>query len=573
MIIARTYTVGDNGTVRKLVDLTTPWIDVSVGLSIPAAASYPLYDVETDPLDGNKVFAVGRGFSSAFAFGIYVSTDGGVSWYIPGGNYQTNMDPIGNLNWYEVWVLDSNNIMVSGQRGYVAISTDGGLTFNLTTQLPALIPFPLASPVIPNVYSVHFISPTVGVVGLEGHVALTINAGLTWTILNGGNIIIDGPSQLINGTGIRMTADQQNIVVLGQSAIFQSLDGGLTWSNVFDFLLRNGVHLTWTTEQDLWAFGNLGERINSTDGGSTWNIIAAGSIGGPDQRGGHFYIGQNGFFSQNDNVFSTNNGSASGVLSETAPYYVNAIWTNYREVCYTLTSCDQSANPFVVANDLSSYIGLVLQVCADDLLNPDFTGCKCFTVSVAPDCEGAIVLPTIDVYSDCIACEPVCYQLVDCLDANNIIITSDDLSAYVGTTVQLSECPDKCWQVTLALNCTGAVCVSEVIKTFTDCVSCLPPAPQPEPLVLHPRRIKPGYYTPGCSPEYTEKVSCAFADAQYNKMLVDRYGLTMCCEEDAIKWEIKMQLLDFKAIYDPELCKCFIQCCPPTCVDAILQVF
>jgi photosystem II stability/assembly factor-like uncharacterized protein len=573
MIIAKTYTVGDKGTVRKLVDLTLPWVDVSVSLVIPNASSHPLFDVETDPLDGNKVFAVGRGASSGSVFGIYVSTDGGSTWYIPGGNYQTNTVQ-GILNWYEVWVLDSNNIMVSGQNGYVAISNDGGLTFNLTTQLPALIPFPLGSPVIPNVYSVHFVTPTVGVVGLEGHVAMTINGGSTWAILNSGNIIIDGPSQLINGTGIRITADQQNIVVLGQSAIFQSLDGGVTWSNVYDFILRNGVHLTWTTEQALWAFGNFEERVNSIDGGTTWNIISAGSFIGPDQKAGHFYSGLNGFFSQNTELFSTNDGSLVGVPSDNSPNGINAVWTNFREVCYLLTSCDDTAAPILVGNDLSAYVGQAIRVCSTDIPDPDFEGCKCFSIAISQSCIGGITLPTIDIFTDCNTCTPVCYLLTDCTDPQNTILASDDLSQYVGLIVKLSECPDTCWQVTESVSCTGSVCVSEVIESFATCVECLPPVPVPDPLELHARRVKPGYYTPGCSPEYTERVNCNFAESMYSQMLVSRYGLTICCEDEWTDWGIKKVLLDFKALYDPSLCKCYLQdCCPPTCVEAVLQVF
>lgn len=577
MSTSRTYTVGDQGGVRRLTDLTLPWIDVSVSNVIPATALYPLYDVETDPIDGDKVFVVGKAPTEGAIFGIYVSMDGGNTWIVPGGDYQTNAVQ-GELNWYEVWVLDSNNIMVAGHNGYVAISNDGGLTFNLTTQLP-LLPTCVACPsIIPTVWSVHFISPTVGVVGLDAHVALTINGGATWTILNSGNVILEGsfPDQLINGRGIRMSADQQNIVVVGQPAAFQSLDGGTTWTNVYHFVQRNGQHLTWINEQELWAFGNLGERIKSIDGGTTWSVLGVGGVGGPDQLAGHFYLGQNGFFSQNANILSTNNGASSGSLSETSPYGINAVWTWYEGItCYTLISCDGSESPILVDNDLSSYIGDVIRVCPTDMEDPSITECKCFTITVAQGCLGAIsLLNTNLIYNDCISCTPVCYFLVDCTDPNNYITTSDDFSDYVGQIVKLSECPDTCWQVVRAANCQGAICVSEVIASFITCVECLPEVPLPEPLELHPRRIKPGYYTAGCSPEYTEKVSCNFGDQMYNQMLVDRYGLTICCEEDRIKWIIKKQLLDFKAIYDPELCRSSLSsCCPPTCLEVILQVF
>lgn len=575
MITSRTYTVGNNGGVRKLVDLTLPWVDVSVASSIPATSAHPLFDVETDPNDGNKVFAVGRGASAGAVFGIYVSTDGGTTWLIPGGNYQTNAVQ-GILNWYEVWVLDSNNIMVSGQNGYVAISNDGGLTFTLTTQLPSLPLCALCNSRVPAVWSLHFITPSVGVVGLEAHVALTINGGVTWTILNGGNVIEEGfpLQQLVNGRGIHVSADQQTIVVVSENAIFRSTNGGNTWSNVYSFQNANGRHLTWINDQELWAFGNLGERVKSTDAGATWTIINLGGPLGPDQLAGHFYDGQNGFFSQNADILSTNNGSLFGALSETSPYSVNAVWTFYRETCYRLISCDGSAQPIEVGNDLSANLGDVIRVCPDEVPNPDFDVCTCFTIFPG-SCEGAFMLPEpLSIFTNCEECTPRCYILVDCTDVTNTVLTSDDFEQYVGQVVKLSECPDTCWQVLESQSCTGAACVSEVIASFETCVECLPPVPAPEPLELHPRRVKPGYYTPGCSPEYTENVNCNFAEQMYNQMLVDRYGLTICCDESRIKWSIKKELLDLKALYDPSLCRCFLQeCCPPTCVEATLQVF
>jgi photosystem II stability/assembly factor-like uncharacterized protein len=573
MIIAKTYTVGDKGTVRKLVDLTTPWVDVSVALTIPNTSSYPLFDVETDPDNGDKVFAVGRGASSGSVFGIYVSTDAGATWYIPGGNYQTNTVQ-GLLNWYEVHVLDSNNIMVSGHNGYVAISNDGGLTFNLTSQLPSLVNSPGGPSSIPNVLSLHFITPTIGVVGLIGHVAKTINGGLTWVILNGGNIIQQGLYYLINARGIHLSSDQQTIVVLGETAIFQSLNGGITWANVYTFAQRQGQHLTWINDQELWAFANFGERVKSIDSGSTWSILDIGAPGFSDQLAGHFYFNQNGFFSQNTNILSTNNGALSGVVSEVQPNGVNAVWTFFRDTCYILTPCTGSLDPIIVNNDLSLYVGDVIRICPGEISNPALTECTCFSITQTQGCEGSITLPFLNIYDTCQECALKCYVLVDCTDVTNTIVTSDDFLEYVGQVVKLSECPDTCWQVLESLTCTGSVCVSEVIESFTTCVACLPPVPPPPPLELHPRRVKPGYYTAGCSPEYTEKISCNFAESMYSKMLVDRYGLTICCENDWTNWRVKKVLLDFKAIYDPALCKCYLQeCCPPTCVEAILQVF
>lgn len=676
MSITRTYTVGAAAGVHRLDNLTGLWTNVSITGSFPLASTFTLTDVETDPTNPDKVFVVGAGNAPDALYGIYVSLDAGANWFIPGGTYQTNLDVGNTLNWNEVFVLDSSNIMVAGRNGYVAFSTDGGLTFNLSTQIAAQIPCPACPPIIPNVFSLHFISPTVGVVGLLHWTALTINGGLTWSILNSGTVITGLPSGIMDtAVGIHLSSDQQVINALAQNAIYRSIDGGTTWNEVYTFTNNSGRHLTWINDQELWGFGNGGERTNSIDGGATWNIINAWSPAGPGQFAGHFYAGQNGFYSENFDILSTNNGSLSGIVSENAGFRIFAVWTGYvNTVCYELLACEQGISSILVDNDLSNYIGQTIQVCPSDLppaggsgmgnglpiipnpqdpgitryslvdccgllpsvivLNnlapyssggvvvipslslttcwkvekgtggptlglvdlsggtyfndcpsclldypcspiPVLTECTCFTITQSAGCQGAISLLNIGIiYDDCPTCITKCYFLVDCINPNNFLVVSNDFAQYVGQIIKLEDCPDTCWIVSVSDNCDNSVCVSDVISTFTTCVECLPPAPPPTPFELHPRKVKPGYDTPGCSPEYTENVNCNFAEQSYNTMLIDRYGLTICCEPDRIKWDIKKQLLDFKTIYDPSLCKCFLQtCCPPTCTEAILQVF
>ena len=320
MSITRTYTVGNLGGVRRLDDLVGLWVDVPLTNTFPLANVFTLQDVETDLTNPDKVFVVGQGDSANALYGIYVSLDAGVTWFIPGGNYQTNIDILGQLQWFEVHVQDSNNIMVSGSNGYVAFSTDGGLTFNLATQIPPFALCPLCPLFLSNVFSLHFISPTVGVVGLASWSALTIDGGITWGILNSGNPILELPAGLmVTATGIHLSADQQVINILSQNGIYRSINGGITFTNTYQFTQNNGRHLTWINDQELWAFGNGSERINTTDGGLTWNIINAWTPAGAGQFAAHFYDGQNGFYSQNADILSTNNGSLSGVVSETSP--------------------------------------------------------------------------------------------------------------------------------------------------------------------------------------------------------------------------------------------------------------
>lgn len=94
--------------------------------------------------------------------------------------------------------------------------------------------------------------------------------------------------------------------------------------------------------------------------------------------------------------------------------------------------------------------------------------------------------------------------------------------------------------------------------TTPPCDLCLP-QPEPEaPVVLNTRFVKPGFTTPFCSPEYTERVNCNYGDQMYNVMLSARYGLTVCCDESFDKWLIKKELLDLDSIRNTEF-----NCCPP----------
>ena len=153
---------------------------------------------------------------------------------------------------------------------------------------------------------------------------------------------------------------------------------------------------------------------------------------------------------------------------------------------------------------------------------------------------------------ECI-CPGPCYSLTanDCMgDVREPLITDTELAQSVGKVIKIESCPDVCWLVSLSDTCTG-LCSVTVTDSFDTCVECLPPVVEPE-LKLVVRRVEPGYTTPGCSPEYTEKVLCNFSEIVYDQMIKIRYGITVCCEEDLQKWEIKKELVNLEAIKNTE---------------------
>jgi hypothetical protein len=232
--------------------------------------------------------------------------------------------------------------------------------------------------------------------------------------------------------------------------------------------------------------------------------------------------------------------------------------------CYLLTDCAGVATNILINDDYSLYVGEIVTIPGSPV---------CWTVSLANNCQGSISVgsPTAN-FATCALCAPVCYLLVNCADPNDIKITSTDLSLYVGQVIYIDGCPGVCWQVNISTDCTGAIPVV-FQQAFADCETCNP-TPIPPPLELRPRRIKPGYDTPGCDPEYTEKVNCTFGNAVYDEMVIKRYGITMCCNKPIDKWDIKKQLLDLRALYDPELCKNSInKCCPPCAIVATIITY
>lgn len=392
--ITRTYSVGDKGKVRRLDNLAGAWVDIGpvTNLVIPSIPSV-FSDVETDPADGDKVCVVGHMATNAFGpnfYGIAVSSDAGATWnqpyHLTGGDYSTLYSSVGpSFIFYEVSVVDTNTIYACGDKGWVVKSTDGGLSFNKCTQLPAITLYgPAGTPAPPAslypVTALHFITPTVGVVACGGNVFKTIDGGVSWIHLNGGQPIANGSTTFRGiGSGIFISQDNQTIVCLNYSTtttsnIVRSTDGGVTWSEVFVWAgasidTLTGLHLTWTDDLHLWGFSQFFGRIRSIDGGATWTYLEFPHTGTPSKNdlAGHFYNNTDGFYSEARDVSQTLDGGViSKIPSETAPYVVNALWTtpaSVPPVCYLLTDCAGNQTPFVTNTDLSAYVGQTIETC------------------------------------------------------------------------------------------------------------------------------------------------------------------------------------------------------------------
>jgi len=544
----RTYYTGLNALVKRQTNLSGPWDDISVSLNpiiVPGGFitySGNLHDVMTDPLIPEKVFVVGQVAISpvdpAFpATGIFYSVDAGQTWLLP------LIDEQPGFEYVEVWVIDSNNIVAVGTGGLVSKSIDGGATFNKTASYAT--PTGLID-VTGSARCTHWVNPSIGVVGFNNRLLKTIDGGVTWSVLNGGNPFASG-----NLLGVFISADEQTIVACGQSIIVRSVDGGANFTTVHTWTQNEGLHLTWNGESNFWATGQGQAFIRSTDGGATWTVIWTTAVppnSGPIGLAAHFYNPLDGFFSWNDTLFVTADGGFNSFSVDfNFDTYITAVWTQL-QICYLLTSCDEDQSPvpiLVTSTDLSQYLGQVVKIQGDDT--------TCWTVSLSPSCTGSVPVIISESFDNCQDCFPQCYLLTDCKEKEDPIKISTDIGAYVGKVIQF-EGSETCWIVSESPDCICAIPLPGEPFIFDDCDSC-PPTPVPQ--VTKPF-IEPGFDPKNCDPEKVIEANTNFADVYYRKVLSLRYGINSCCEEDLDRAFIRKSLVDLEALWDPGLC------CPDT---------
>jgi hypothetical protein len=287
---------------------------------------------------------------------------------------------------------------------------------------------------------------------------------------------------------------------------------------------------------------------------------------------------------------------------------------------YTLTNCDDLGTTIYTSNDLSGYVGQVVE------LSPDCPGC--WIVDVYPNPIPSDVDVTVaQEFTDCEACKTTYYRLTDCTDTEAPIITSTDLSDYVGSTIILEWCPTTCWTVSVSQTSTGSGVLGDILNEYSSCLECLNSFPCVckriknhdavahnydyvdcngvvqtisllsgersdricmkllltsfatdyvetfgnctngvcPPQIYPKRNVEPGYVTPICSTEKYEKITCKSAEVLYKSVLELRYGISNCCPEEDNKWLIKKELIDLEALRDPEyMCEVNTCDCPPS---------
>lgn len=356
----------------------------------------------------------------------------------------------------------------------------------------------------------------------------------------------------------------------------------LDWK-IFPITLNAGSNFIEIRYFDTGVNSGLGFEIYDATLSQLLNVTTANNTPGPNDLNQYIIFSTKDKISQNFNI-----GDNSGYTCPDG-YTLNIcdgitctqIVTVPQVSCkaWQITFCEGTGlNPIITNTDLSQYIGGVYSITYTIPHEPSpiiVTGCG--TVEQAPSQSAPVFNGTFSeiIYDCCESCMATCYLLTDCQEAVPSMILCTDLSAHVGKVIKIKGCGNICWQVSVADSCVGSIKFEGEITEFNTCLECLPPIPPPVPLELNLRKVKPGYNSPNScvTLEYLQKVNCTFAQQVYNEMLIKRYGITVCCEQDVDTWDIKKSELDYMLMGDPSMCKSTIcDCKAPCLIDATFEL-
>jgi photosystem II stability/assembly factor-like uncharacterized protein len=168
-------------------------------------------------------------------------------------------------NYYGVTILPSGRVVVTGDKGVVMASDDGGRTWARQILKKGLKYYDL--------YSVAF-APDGSrgwVVGDAGVIFQSEDQGASWTERT-------APSGL-NAALLKIAvADAQRFCASGEHGVLLcTTDGGTTW-NLQRFRDIAFFDLLYTDPKNVWAVGEFATILHSGDGGKTWQVRNGGEL-------------------------------------------------------------------------------------------------------------------------------------------------------------------------------------------------------------------------------------------------------------------------------------------------------
>lgn len=235
------YTAHSYRRAMKTTDGGESWTEI-----IPDTTSSTAYCMAVYFLNENLGFVAGRNASKTDF--IYKTTDGGKSWDVKSNVFQANLRAIAFAN--------ANNGAVVGEALSAGYTTDGGATWK-----PSTFVNPPAGSSGKIIKKIVFTSPTNAVAVGDAIILNSSDAGATWNFVTPSGLI-ENLEGLVFQDALKGWAVGTKITSPKRNRVYQTTDGGKTWSDIADTNVIKYDYTLYGTAKDannnLWICANNG---------------------------------------------------------------------------------------------------------------------------------------------------------------------------------------------------------------------------------------------------------------------------------------------------------------------------
>jgi photosystem II stability/assembly factor-like uncharacterized protein len=308
------YATRDPRTGRIFATMTSPFYGPKIFHTDDPAAGWEQADGVALPEGGEQaleriwVIACGEADGSLYAGGdpgvLFQSADGGASWEINAGLWEqpsrSDWQPGGGglcLHSIATWPGDPDRIAVAVSAAGMWLSEDGGATWRRGNE--GLTPRYLPEEALADENAgkcVHHVErapkrPERMFMQFHGGVYRSDDAGASWTAIGDGlpsdfgfPLAVD-PADPDSAYVIPLVADMDRVMPDGRVRVYETRDGGASWSARGDGLPAENAYLTVLRqafdhagegpELELYFGATSGELFGSADAGATWSTVAS----------------------------------------------------------------------------------------------------------------------------------------------------------------------------------------------------------------------------------------------------------------------------------------------------------
>ncbi len=174
---------------------------------------------------------------------VLVTHDGGINWTQQTSNTPENLNSVSFIDHTDGWACGSSGAIIN--------TVDGGDVWSLQT-----------SGVASELRGISFSDHTTGLaVGTGETIIATYNGGLSWQPRHSGSGVLNGVH----------SANGLNAMVIGDGGlVLGTADGGDVWYPLSSGVTENLNDIFMVTPNIIYAVGNFGTIINSSNSGQTW---------------------------------------------------------------------------------------------------------------------------------------------------------------------------------------------------------------------------------------------------------------------------------------------------------------